>query len=230
MAASNHRPHRGPGRPPSSEGAATRQRLIEVAGHHFARSGYGGAALKDIAGDARMTSGAIYYYFESKSELYAAVGDHWMANVMHAYAARLSPQMTLAERLKLYLEVVIDHVTDEPDFAWFWMHVDVEAPHHAPVAALREKVWRRSIALRTEVATGTAEAAASANPVEKLDDAALPPGSHALPAVLLIEALALGVGRVAIQQGGPARLTRLLETLKRTIDGQIDDLSPERRL
>lgn len=193
----------------------TRQRLIEVAGHHFARSGYGGAALKEIAGDARMTSGAIYYYFESKSELYAAVGDHWVANVMHAYAARLTPEMTLAERLKLYLEVVIEHVVAEPDFAWFWMHVDVEAPHHAPVAALREKVWRRSIALRTEVATGTT---------------ALPPGSHTLPAVLLIEALALGVGRVAIQQGGPARLTRLLETLKQTIDGQIDDLGAGSRL
>jgi AcrR family transcriptional regulator len=220
---------RKPGRPPASDGAVTRQTLVEVAGRHFARSGYGGAALKDIARDANMTSGAIYYYFESKSELYAAVGEHWVVHVTRHYAERLTPGMALADRLKLYLEVVVDQVVEEPDFAWFWMHVDVEGDRHAPVAELRAKMWPRSVVLRAGVANGSL-GADGADPVAQIDHGVPVPGSEDLPAVLLIEAFVLGIGRVAVQPDGPQRLPLLVEALKQMIDGHIDALEPPHRL
>jgi AcrR family transcriptional regulator len=220
---------RKPGRPPASEGAVTRQTLIDVAGRHFARSGYGGAALKDIARDANMTSGAIYYYFESKSELYAAVGEHWVTTVVRHYAERVTPEMGLADRLKLYLEVVIDHVIEDPDFAWFWMHVDVEADRHEPVGELRAKRWRRSIVLRAAVADGSL-GMNGADPIEQIASGTFVPGSEELPVLLLIEACVLGIGRVAVQPDGPARLPLLLDALKQMIDGDIDALEAMRPL
>jgi AcrR family transcriptional regulator len=212
------------GRPPASDAAVSRQTLLEVAGRHFAHSGYGGAALKEIAADANMTSGAIYYYFDSKSDLYAAVGEHWVSDVLRRYKAGLTSDMGLADRLKLYLEVLIDEVVKEPDFARFWMHVDVEADQHDAVADLRAKTWKRSIALRSGVATGTLAAGADEHPVEALDAAEPPAGSEELPGVVLLEMLILGIGRVATQPGGLERLPLLLEPMKQLIDGQIGEL------
>jgi AcrR family transcriptional regulator len=215
------------GRPPASEAAVSRQTLIEVAGRHFAHGGYGGAALKDIANDANMTSGAIYYHFSSKSALYAAVGEHWVSDVLRRYQAGLTKDMRLADRLKLYLEVLIDEVVKQPDFARFWMHVDVEADQYDAVAELRTKMWSRSVALRTGVATGALGPNGGDEPVEALDDVQPPPGSHELPGVVLLESLILGIGRVAIQPGGPERLPLLLDSLKLLIDGRIDELEAE---
>lgn len=210
------------GRPPESEGAVTRQIIIDVASRHFAHKGFGGAALKEIAVDANMTSGAIYYYFDSKADLYTAVGDHWLGHVLHRYRERYEPAMNLADRLKLFLDVVIDDVIADPEFAGFWMHVDVEAPHHEAVASLRDKMWNRSVVLRTAIASGLDPMVQADESLTQLDQTVRTPGAEELPGVMLIEAFVLGIGRIALQPGGTSRLRHLLKPLRQIIDGEID--------
>jgi len=50
----------------------TRQRLLAAAAAVFARRGYDGAAISEIAAEAGVTSGAIYAHFPSKAELFTA--------------------------------------------------------------------------------------------------------------------------------------------------------------
>jgi AcrR family transcriptional regulator len=51
----------------------TRGRILAAAAHVFARSGYTGATLDDVAAVAGLTKGAVYWHFASKSDLFLAL-------------------------------------------------------------------------------------------------------------------------------------------------------------
>src|SRR6202051_2003684 len=50
-----------------------REQIIDAAMHVFAQKGYSKATNKDIAYEAGITPGLIYYYFESKEALLNAI-------------------------------------------------------------------------------------------------------------------------------------------------------------
>jgi len=51
----------------------TKAEILEVAQREFARRGYAGARVDEIAELTRTTKRMIYYYFGSKEKLYIAV-------------------------------------------------------------------------------------------------------------------------------------------------------------
>jgi AcrR family transcriptional regulator len=57
-----------------------RHRILEVAAYEFASHGFSGASLNRIIGEAGISKGATYYYFDGKADLYVAVVHHaWEA-------------------------------------------------------------------------------------------------------------------------------------------------------
>jgi len=54
----------------ASRRAATRARLLRAAGTEFARRGYHGTSLDDVAARAGLSKGALYHHFESKEDLF----------------------------------------------------------------------------------------------------------------------------------------------------------------
>ena len=61
------------GRKTAEHAQATRAALVELAGHLFAERGYIQTSVRDIARQARCTSGAIYGHFRNKADLLAEV-------------------------------------------------------------------------------------------------------------------------------------------------------------
>ncbi|MGE5507236.1 MAG: TetR family transcriptional regulator [Chitinophagales bacterium] len=53
--------------------AGTRSRLLTAAARVFARHGYAEATLDEVAEEAGLTKGAVYWHFASKSDLYLAL-------------------------------------------------------------------------------------------------------------------------------------------------------------
>lgn len=53
----------------------TRQRVLDVAARQFRAHGYAGVSLRDIADEAGMKAGSLYYHFRSKDEIVASVLD-----------------------------------------------------------------------------------------------------------------------------------------------------------
>ena len=56
-----------------SDGAATRQLIIDVAAREFAERGYSATSLSDIVTGAGMTKGALYWHFASKESVALAI-------------------------------------------------------------------------------------------------------------------------------------------------------------
>ncbi len=55
-----------------------KNRIIEAAARVFARKGYAGASVADIAVNAAIGKGTVYEYFESKEDLFFAVFEWYM--------------------------------------------------------------------------------------------------------------------------------------------------------
>jgi len=62
---------RGPRR--SARAAGTRERIIDAAAQLLGDKGYGATSLDEVAEVAGVTKTTVYYHFDSKEDLYAAV-------------------------------------------------------------------------------------------------------------------------------------------------------------
>jgi TetR/AcrR family transcriptional regulator len=58
---------------PERSSADTREKILEVAEHAFAREGFAGAHLQAVAEGVGVQKTALYYYFPSKAALYEEV-------------------------------------------------------------------------------------------------------------------------------------------------------------
>ena len=61
---------------PDRRRAMTREHLLEAAAVVFARNGFHGSSLDEVAAAAGFTKGAVYSNFKSKEDLFVAVLDH----------------------------------------------------------------------------------------------------------------------------------------------------------
>ncbi len=61
---------------PERRRAMTRETLLEAAAVVFARNGYHGASLDEVAAAAGFTKGAVYSNFKSKEDLFLALFDY----------------------------------------------------------------------------------------------------------------------------------------------------------
>ena len=67
-----------------------REILLEAAARRFVEDGYAAASMRDIAGDAGMQPGSIYYHFPSKEELLVAVHEDGMRLIAETVTAALA--------------------------------------------------------------------------------------------------------------------------------------------
>jgi AcrR family transcriptional regulator len=108
------------GRPPASSASETRQRILEVACAHFAEHGYGVATNKEVAATAGITTGALYYYFDSKLDMYLAVFSDLQARVDARFATVTDGETTFKGRMCAILEATYDMNVEDPSIARFF--------------------------------------------------------------------------------------------------------------
>ena len=107
------------GRPPASNAAETRQRIIATAAEVFAVNGYGVTTNKDVAAQSGITTGAIYYYFDSKLAMYLAVYAELAARVNDRLTSAMETQSTFSGKLRAVLEAVYQMNLEDPSIARF---------------------------------------------------------------------------------------------------------------
>ncbi|HSM58912.1 MAG TPA: TetR/AcrR family transcriptional regulator [Candidatus Sulfomarinibacteraceae bacterium] len=63
--------------------ADKRRRILEAAAKEFAAHGFDGASLNKILGEAQLSKGAAYYYFDNKADLFATTAAFYAEEIMH---------------------------------------------------------------------------------------------------------------------------------------------------
>ena len=67
----------------------TREHVLQIAARQFRERGYAGVSLRSIAGEAGIKAGSLYYHFDSKEDLVAAVLDRGIEVVLDAVHASI---------------------------------------------------------------------------------------------------------------------------------------------
>ncbi|GAA0333304.1 TetR/AcrR family transcriptional regulator [Sphingomonas oligophenolica] len=99
---------------------ATRMRVLEVTSDLFRRKGYQATSMRDIATAVGMKSGSLYYYYESKEALLAAILndniDAHLAVVREAIAA-LPEGATARQKFDVAVAVSVKIISEAGDMA-----------------------------------------------------------------------------------------------------------------
>jgi AcrR family transcriptional regulator len=96
----------------------TRQHLLAAAAEVFARRGYHGATLEEVAQTAGFTTGAIYSNFSGKEELFLALAAEREKQLIDAFAAAAQPGLSPAELVSSLRSVYAGASVEERERNW----------------------------------------------------------------------------------------------------------------
>lgn len=94
------------GRPPTIENA--RDRILDDAASLFAREGYDGTSLADLAEMVGVTKAAIYHYFPNKKEIYEAIIVRTLDGLHRSVSMKVAKVPEVAEALKVFMTAHAD--------------------------------------------------------------------------------------------------------------------------
>ncbi|WP_437312663.1 TetR family transcriptional regulator [Sorangium sp. So ce385] len=98
------------------EAAATREQILDAALLVFSRKGYAAATLQDVAAEAGLTRGAVYWHFKGKVELYAALVGERFARANEVFAEALSPSYSPLESIERLLTRSLEYLDEDPEY------------------------------------------------------------------------------------------------------------------
>ena len=125
----------------SSKGELTRRRILDAAAKTFAKNGNTDASLGDIATEAGLKAGSLYFHFDSKDALVAEVLEVGVAESMgYLSGAVASAGESSQRRLKAAIRAHFAARSELSDYAVVLLGV---LRHEADVGGEGEKLRRR---------------------------------------------------------------------------------------
>lgn len=85
----------------AQKGENTRNRILDATEMLFARRGYDGTSLRDIAGLADVPMGLVHYHFGAKDQILAAAVDRRLADLHREIDASFASARAKSERLSV---------------------------------------------------------------------------------------------------------------------------------
>jgi AcrR family transcriptional regulator len=99
--------------PAASRAGSTKQRILAISRDLFARQGFTGTTIADIANELGTTTAALYYHFPSKADILRGL----LAEPMVAYARILDSMQTGQPSAAELLDAFIDLAGDSRELA-----------------------------------------------------------------------------------------------------------------
>ena len=143
----------------SARRAQTRARLLEAAAQVYARRGFAGATLEEVASEAGFTKGAVYGHFGSKENLLLALVEEYLAGQVAEQMMLFDRDRATWERPLAGSERWMDRVQENPDrfrlFVELWVYAQRDD-------RLRRRLAGGLAALRATFARFAADSSADA--------------------------------------------------------------------
>ncbi len=103
--------------------------LLKIACRFFARYGYKGTSLRDIAEEAEITKAALYYHFPNKNSLYERIVLEGLRVLVEEVTVATSRAATARDKLRAFMMTTAEIYVRDPD-QWtagsnaFWVDED----------------------------------------------------------------------------------------------------------
>jgi AcrR family transcriptional regulator len=183
--------------------------VLDVARSMFAELGYEATTNRAIAEASGITPGAIYHYFDSKAELYAAVYEEIYDRVFSRLEEAIVGHGTLMAQFAAALVAAGELNVQDPTLPAFDRGVSAEAKRHPELDELLRPLRRRNTIFFRRLVAAAAERGELAEDVDRrgLED--------------LLNAVAFGMARISAVTGDNRRAKVAVETLQRFLDGTL---------
>ena len=156
---------------------SSRAKILDVAEALFARRGFAGVGLREVAACVRLGKSSLFHHFRGKNQLYFEV----LGRVLGRIRDRLTPVLAgggdPAQRLERWVEALVDAIAEHPSSARLLLRalVEDETPHddREPEAVLAEGILDETLGgirrlLREGVASGAFRPVSDAHTVQTL--------------------------------------------------------------
>ena len=112
---------------------AGRDKILDISEQLFTEHGYKGVSIRMISQACNLTNAALYYHFDNKEALYAAVMEQYIsrlgARMQQASALSTNPKDQLVAILREYVHVSADRRS--PYILLHWVRQDLHSGHHS---------------------------------------------------------------------------------------------------
>ncbi len=95
----------------------SRDKILDCAESLFARRGFAGIGLAEVAEGVGLGKSSLFHHFHSKAELYAAVVARILARIEDRLMRALAAGGTPVERLDRWIDVLVDLLAEHPTHA-----------------------------------------------------------------------------------------------------------------
>lgn len=133
---------------------ARRLEILHAAARVFRRLGIAAAGMREIADEAGLSPGNLYYYFDSKDELLIFCQERTLEHMLAAVDAAKAAGQSSAEQLRAILRAHVHALLDELEGAT--AHLELDSLPEALRAPMIRKRDRYERAVRALVVQGIA--------------------------------------------------------------------------
>ncbi len=177
--------------------------------HLFAQRGYEGTTNRAIADGCGLTGAAIYHYFDSKAELYAAVYEAVFARVFDELERAVACQSTLVAQYAALLNATDRLNRDDPTGPAFVVGVAGDAQRHPELTNLIRPLQRRNNVFFRRLVAAAAERGE------------LSPDVDVRAVEDLLNAVVSGLSRLSAITGDARRHAAAVDALQRFFSGTL---------
>ncbi|MCA9512960.1 MAG: TetR/AcrR family transcriptional regulator [Myxococcota bacterium] len=120
---------------PAASAPSSREKILDVAEALFARSGYAGVGMREVAQHAGLGKSSLFHHFATKPALYFEVVEHVLARIAAGVMPALSRDAGAAGRLAAASDALVDALAEHPTSAPLLLRSLFEAHPFATDAA-----------------------------------------------------------------------------------------------
>src|SRR5262247_2910647 len=94
--------------------SSPREKILDAAEGLFARRGFAGVGLSEIADAVGLGKSSLFHHFPTKAQLYAAVVERILSEIEDAVTRALAAGGSPAERLDRWVDTIVDLLGARP--------------------------------------------------------------------------------------------------------------------
>ncbi|MGD9763545.1 MAG: TetR/AcrR family transcriptional regulator [Candidatus Binatia bacterium] len=155
---------------------SAREKILEAAEALFARRGYAGVGMSEIAEAVGLSKSSLFHHFPAKAQLYAATLDRILRELEAALMRALAAGGTPTERLDRWVDTICDLLGERPAHARLLLRSLFEdddlsetcAEQRATEATLARIIGAANQLLREGMQTGALRAASLPHTIQSL--------------------------------------------------------------
>jgi AcrR family transcriptional regulator len=100
-----------------AEAPSSRDKILDVAEALFARRGFAGIGLREVADASGLSKSSLFHHFRSKEQLYHEVILRMLLRIRERFAANLVPEDSPRAQIERWIEELIDTFAEHPTIA-----------------------------------------------------------------------------------------------------------------